>query len=63
MNLKKYLARLLGVAVTFAVCCYLLKLGVTFLAEIWIGLAITAVAAISGGIAYRIYQYWRNTRR
>lgn len=63
MNLKNYLARLLGVIVTFAVCCYLLKLGVTFLAEIWIGLVITAVTAICGGIAYRIYKYWRDTHQ
>lgn len=40
MNLRNFIARLLGVAVAFALGCYLLKLGVTFLADIWIGLAI-----------------------
>lgn len=61
MKLSNFIARLLGVISTFALCCYLLKLSVTFLADIWIGLAIIAVTAISGGIAYRIYKYWKNT--
>ena len=56
MKLSNFIARLLGVISTFALCCYLLKLGVTFLADIWIGLAIIAVTAISGGIAYRLYK-------
>lgn len=61
MNLRNFIARLLGVTVAFALGCYLLKLGVTFLADIWIGLAIIAVIAVCGIIVYRIYKYWKNT--
>lgn len=61
MNLRNFIARLLGVTVAFALGCYLLKLGVTFLADIWIGLAIIAVTAACGIIVYRIYKYWKNT--
>lgn len=60
-EIKQLHCKALGSHHHLALCCYLLKLSVTFLADIWIGLVIIAVTAICGGIAYRIYKYWKNT--
>lgn len=55
------LARLLEVAVIIALSGFLIKLGIGFLADVWVGLVIVTVAICLGVAGYRIYKYWQDT--
>ena len=59
---RSLLARLLEVAVIIALSGFLIKLGIGFLADVWVGLAIIAVVSCLGVPGYRIYKFWRDTR-
>ena len=41
---------------------FLIKLGIGFLADVWVGLVIIAAALCLGVAGYRIYKFWRDTR-
>lgn len=41
---------------------FLIKLGIGFLADVWVGLVIIAVVICLGVAGYRIYKFWRDTR-
>lgn len=55
------LIRLLEAAVIIALSCFLIKLGIGFLADVWVGLVIIAVVSCLGVAGYRIYKYWQDT--
>ena len=55
------LTRLLEAAVIIALSGFLIKLGIGFLADVWVGLVIIAVISCLGVAAYRIYKFWRDT--
>lgn len=59
---RSLLARLLEAAVIIALSGFLIKLGIGFLADVWVGLVIIAVAICLGVAEYRIYKFWRDTR-
>ena len=59
---RSLLARLLEAAVIIALSGFLIKLGVGFLADVWVGLVIIAVVSCLGVGGYRIYKFWRDTR-
>ena len=59
---RSLLARLLEAAVIIALSGFLIKLGIGFLADVWVGLVIIAVVSCLGGAGYRIYKFWRDTR-
>lgn len=56
------LSRLLEAAVIIALSGFLIKLGISFLADVWVGLVIIAVVSCLGVAGYRIYKFWRDTR-
>lgn len=56
------LSRLLEAAVIIALSGFLIKLGISFLADVWLGLVIIAVVSCLGVAGYRIYKFWRDTR-
>ena len=56
------LSRLLEVAIIIALSGFLIKLGISFLADVWVGLVIIAVVSCLGVAGYRIYKFWRDTR-
>ena len=56
------LSRLLEAAVIIARSGFLIKLGISFLADVWVGLVIIAVVSCLGVAGYRIYKFWRDTR-
>ena len=56
------LSRLLEAAVVIALSGFLIKLGISFLADVWVGLVIIAVVSCLGVAGYRIYKFWRDTR-
>ena len=55
------LTRLLEAAVIIALSGFLIKLGISFLADVWLGLVIIAAAICLGAAGYRIYKYWQDT--
>lgn len=55
------LSRLLEAAVIIALSGFLIKLGISFLADVWVGLVIIAVVSCLGVAGYRIYKFWRDT--
>lgn len=59
---RSLLARLLEAAVIIALSGFLIKLGIGFLADVWVGLVIIATAICLGVAGYRIYKFWRDTR-
>ena len=59
---RSLLARLLEAAVIIALSGFLIKLGIGFLADVWVGLAIIAVVSCLGVAGYRISKFWRDTR-
>lgn len=63
MEPRSLLSRLLEVAIIFALSGFLIKLGVTFLADVWVGLVIIAAVISLGGVGYRIYKHWRDTHQ
>ena len=56
------LSRLLEAAVIIALSGFLIKLGISFLADVWVGLVIIAVVSCLGVAGYLIYKFWRDTR-
>ena len=56
------LTRLLEAAVIIALSGFLIKLGIGFLADVWVGLVILAVISCLGAAGYRLYKFWRDTR-
>lgn len=58
---RSLLARLLEAAVIIALSGFLIKLGIGFLADAWVGLVIIAVVSCLGVAGYRIYKFWRDT--
>ena len=58
---RSLLIRLLEAAVIIALSGFLIKLGIGFLADVWIGLVIIAVVSCLGVAGYRIYKYWQDT--
>lgn len=56
------LSRLLEAAVIIALSGFLIKLGIGFLADVWLGLVIITVAICLGVAGYHIYKFWRDTR-
>lgn len=58
---RSLLARLLEAAVIIALSGFLIKLGIGFLADVWVGLVIVTVAICLGVAGYRIYKYWQDT--
>lgn len=56
------LSRLLEVAIIIALSGFLIKLGISFLADVWVGLVIIAAVSCLGFAGYRIYKFWRDTR-
>lgn len=59
---RSLLARLLEAAVIIALSGFLIKLGIGFLADVWVGLVIIAVVSCLGVAGYRIYKFWQDTR-
>ena len=59
---RSLLARLLEAAVIIALSGFLIKLGIGFLADVWVGLVIIAVISCLGVAGYRIYKFWQDTR-
>ncbi len=59
---RSLLARLLEAAIVIALSGFLIKLGIGFLADVWVGLVIIAVVSCLGVTGYRIYKFWRDTR-
>ena len=59
---RSLLIRLLEAAVIIALSGFLIKLGIGFLADVWIGLVIIAVVSCLGVAGYRIYKFWRDAR-
>lgn len=58
---RSLLARLLEAAAIIALSGFLIKLGIGFLADVWVGLVIIAVVSCLGVTGYRIYKFWRDT--
>jgi fatty acid desaturase len=54
---KNFIVRLLEGAAMFALACFLLKLGIALIQQIWWILLIIAVVVGGGVIAYRL---WKN---
>lgn len=40
---------------------FLIKLGIGFLADVWVGLVLIPAAVCLGVAGYRIYKYWQDT--
>ena len=56
---ERLFGRIVEDVILFAVCCYLVKLGVSFLVSVRIPLLIIAVLGIIAVITYRVLR-WRN---
>ena len=56
---ERLFGRIVEDVILFAVCCYLVKLGVSFLVSVRIPLLILAVLGIIAVITYRVLR-WRN---
>lgn len=56
---ERLFGRIVEDVILFAVCCYLVKLGVSFLVSVRIPLLILAVIGIIAVIIYRVLR-WRN---
>ena len=58
---RSLLVRLLEAAAIIALSGFLIKLGIGFLTDVWVGLVLIPAAVCLGVAGYRIYKYWQDT--